>query len=98
MAQKAKVNWLKFRDQNTRYFQTKATVRKKGNEIFKIKKDHGLRWFTGGGLEQVFVQDFKRRFSYAVKSIGALNAYGPMVTVLVCFMNAGILSKGQWAL
>lgn len=131
------IMWLRRRKWIGLSFRAKATVRKKGKENFKIKNDHGLWWFTGGGLEQVFVQDFKRRFFYdsplslanlrtmtwvihhcvtdvnnlkldaailddevcdAVKSIGAPNAYGPTVTVLVSFRNAGILSKGQWAL
>lgn len=62
-AQKAKVKWLQLGDQNTKYFQKVATIRKKRNALEKIKDSNGYWWFKGEGLEQVFVQEFRLRFS-----------------------------------
>lgn len=40
-----------------------ATIRKKRNEITRVKDENGFRWFVRRGLEQVFVRDFKKCFS-----------------------------------
>lgn len=40
-----------------------AAICKKRNEITRVKDDNGFWWFVGQDLEQVFVQDFKKRFS-----------------------------------
>ena len=39
----------KLEDRNTRYFHTKATLRKKRNEICKIKDEQGMLWENGKG-------------------------------------------------
>lgn len=40
-----------------------ATIRKKRNEINKIRDDNGFWWSKGEGMEQVFVNEFKMRFT-----------------------------------
>lgn len=62
-AQKAMVKWLQLGDKNTNYFQIVATICKMRNEIRKIKDGNSFLWNYGGGLEQIFVQEFKLRFS-----------------------------------
>lgn len=64
-AQKAKVNWLQLGDKNTRFFHTTATIRKKRNKIVRVKNNLGIWWKVGEKLEQVFVHNFKMRFSCA---------------------------------
>ncbi|KAM1134891.1 hypothetical protein ACFX19_044665 [Malus domestica] len=64
-AQKAKVNWRQLGDKNTRFFHTMTTIRKKRNEIVRVKNNLGIPWKAGERLEQVFVHNFKMRFSCA---------------------------------
>lgn len=52
-AHKARVNWLQLGDKNTMYFQTMTNVRKKRNEVTKIKDHLGNWWLKGEGLEQL---------------------------------------------
>ena len=66
-AQKARTSWLQLGDKNTRYFQTVANVRRKRNEISKIKDNQGNWWWRGEGKERVFIEDFKSRFSAYVR-------------------------------
>ncbi|KAM1365807.1 hypothetical protein ACFX1X_044484 [Malus domestica] len=40
-AQKAKVNWRQLGDKNTRFFHTMTTIRKKRNEIVRVKNNLG---------------------------------------------------------
>lgn len=61
-AQKARDNWLQLGDRNTKYFQTFANIRRKRNEISKVKDSNGPWWVKGEGLKEVFVQNFKLRF------------------------------------
>lgn len=75
-AQKAKANWLKLGDRNTIFFQTVATIRRKRNEIKKVKDRNGLWWNATEGLEQVFVPDFMLCFSTSPSpSSSNLNSY-----------------------
>ncbi|XP_048426659.1 uncharacterized protein LOC103934529 [Pyrus x bretschneideri] len=62
-AQKTKSNSLKHGDKNTRFFQLCATIRRKQNEINKIRDGNGIWWYKGEALEQVFMQEFKMRFT-----------------------------------
>lgn len=50
-AQRAKTNWLQLGDKNTKFFQTVATIRKKMNEITKVKDENGFSWSIGQGFE-----------------------------------------------
>lgn len=62
-AQKARANWLKLGDKNTRFFQMQASIRKKRNNISKIKDDCG-NWISDmDAVADFFVQDFKKRFT-----------------------------------
>lgn len=47
-AQRAKVNWLQLGDKNTHFFQIMASIRKKRNEISRLK----IRMASGGLLER----------------------------------------------
>lgn len=62
-AEKMRVNWLQLGEKNTKFFQTMMNVRQKRNEILKIKDNMGFWWLKGEGMEQVFMQDFKLRFT-----------------------------------
>lgn len=61
-AQKARANWLQLGDRNTKYLRTFANIRRKRNEISKVKDSNGLWWVKGKGLKEVSVQDFKLCF------------------------------------
>lgn len=58
-----RADWHKLGDKNTNYFQLNAMVRRKQNEINKVRDTNGIWWSKGEGLEQVFVQDFKLQFT-----------------------------------
>lgn len=60
-AQKARANWLKLGDKNTKYFHTQA-FRRKRNQITRIRDPNGL-WVEGDVLHHTFIQAFKLRFT-----------------------------------
>jgi hypothetical protein len=44
--QRAKEEWLKYGDRNTRFFHACASVRRSRNHVGVIKDEHGLQWDT----------------------------------------------------
>lgn len=62
-AQKARVNWLELGDKNTKFFQTMTNIKRKRNEVLKIEDTACFWWLKREGMEQIFVQDFKLRFT-----------------------------------
>ncbi|XP_061993561.1 uncharacterized protein LOC133711457 [Rosa rugosa] len=61
-AQKAKANWLKLGDRNTRFFQAQVNIRKKSNLITRIQ-DSSVNWATADhDIADILIQDFKKRF------------------------------------
>ncbi|KAL6190194.1 hypothetical protein ACLB2K_036592 [Fragaria x ananassa] len=64
-AQKAKANWLKLGDRNTKFFQAQANIRRKMNHIAKLQDREG-NWTTNEDeITNILVQDFKKRFHQA---------------------------------
>lgn len=62
--QKARANWLEHGDKNTRFFQMQASIRKKRNNISRIKDDCGNWILDMDAVADFFVQDFKKRFTH----------------------------------
>lgn len=61
-AQKARANWLQLGDKNTKYFHTQALIRRKRNQITRIRDPNGL-WVEGDVLHHTFIQAFKLIFT-----------------------------------
>ncbi|KAI5327494.1 hypothetical protein L3X38_026890 [Prunus dulcis] len=61
-AQKARANWLELGDKNTKYFHTQALIRRKRNQILRVRDLNGL-WVEGDILPEAFVQAFKLRLT-----------------------------------
>ncbi|XP_041020228.1 uncharacterized protein LOC121261886 [Juglans microcarpa x Juglans regia] len=60
--QRSCVQWLKEGDQNTRYFHSKASFRKRRNVIRSFKDDGGL-WYEDGQRDNLIVDYFKNLFT-----------------------------------
>ncbi|BBH02819.1 zinc ion-binding protein, partial [Prunus dulcis] len=61
-AQKPRASWLQLGDKNTKYFHTQALIRRKRNQILRVRDLNGL-WVEGDILPEAFVQAFKLRFT-----------------------------------
>ncbi|CAL8163099.1 unnamed protein product [Prunus armeniaca] len=61
-AQKDRANWLQLGDKNTKYFHTQALIRRKRNQIIRIRDPNGL-WVEGDVLHHTFIKAFKLRFT-----------------------------------
>ncbi|KAI5324042.1 hypothetical protein L3X38_033115 [Prunus dulcis] len=61
-AQKARANWLQLGYKNTKYFHTQALIRRKRNQITRIRDPNGL-WVEGDVLHHTFIQAFKLIFT-----------------------------------
>ena len=61
--QRARSNYLKFGDANTRWFHTRVTMRRSRNSIHCLVDDNGVRWFDAGGISNVIVQYFSNLFT-----------------------------------
>lgn len=61
--QRAKIHWIKEGDQNTKFFHSMATTRRKKNKIEKIKDCDGTWYHNGSGLEQLIVNYYSDLFS-----------------------------------
>ncbi|XP_062020763.1 uncharacterized protein LOC133737170 [Rosa rugosa] len=70
-AQKAKANWLNLGDKNTRFFQTRANIRKRSNRITRIQDSTGNWIENDEGIIRTFVHDFKKRFHLDTPSVNA---------------------------
>jgi hypothetical protein len=56
--QRAKTEWLKYGDRNTKFFHTCASQRKNSNQIFKIKDKPRVVWESKADIEKAFVEYF----------------------------------------
>ena len=63
--QRAKIDWLKLGDRNTKIFHACANQLKKTNQIYKIKDEQGNFWESQGDIEKAFVNYFSGLFSTA---------------------------------
>ncbi|XP_042944640.1 uncharacterized protein LOC122278525 [Carya illinoinensis] len=61
--QRAKRNWYKLGDRNTKFFHECATQRKKKNCISEIQDANGVRVADQKGIEEVFSQYFRNLFN-----------------------------------
>lgn len=61
-AQKARTNWLNLGDKNIRYFHTQALIRRKRNQILKLKDCHG-NWVEEESLIETLMDAFRKRFT-----------------------------------
>lgn len=61
-AQKAKANWLKLGDRNTKFFQAQANIRKKVDCISKLQDSSGNWTNDEESIATILIQDFKKRF------------------------------------
>jgi hypothetical protein len=61
--QRAKINWLKNGDRNSKFFHAYASYRSKKNFISKVKDKNGLLCVTKDSIEEAFVSYFKEVFS-----------------------------------
>lgn len=92
-AQKARTNWLQL-DDKTKYFQTVANIRRKMNEINKIKNNQGIWWWKGDGLEKVFVHDFKNKFSASnMPSPAVLDNFVDLIEPCISAEQSGYLNS-----
>ncbi|XP_034229350.1 uncharacterized protein LOC117638326 [Prunus dulcis] len=78
-AQKARSNWLNLGDKNMKYFHTQALIRRKRNQILKLKDCSGI-WVEGESLNHLLVDAFKKRFTASnVPSLRAIKNYTEII-------------------
>jgi hypothetical protein len=61
--QRAKANWLKLGDRNTKYFHASATQRRKANQILSIKDEGGMVWESPIDIKGAFIDYFEALFT-----------------------------------
>ena len=61
--QRAKEEWLKSGDRNTRFFHAYASARRRRNYVGMIKDEHGLNWDTTREAETAFERYFSNLFT-----------------------------------
>lgn len=61
--QRAKAEWLKNGDRNTKFYHACANHWKKSNQIFSIKDEEGVLWESPEEVGQAFVDYFSGLFS-----------------------------------
>jgi hypothetical protein len=57
--QRAKENWLKFIDRNTKYFHACASQKNRRNLVQEIVDLNGKKWYSQKGIEGAFVRYFQ---------------------------------------
>jgi len=80
--QRAKENWLKFGDRNTKYFHACASQKKCRNLVKEIVDLDGKRWYSQEGIEGAFVRYFQWLYkAESVAEIGpCINSITPKVS------------------
>lgn len=61
--QRAKVDWLKEGDRNTKYYHACANYRKKSNQIVSIIDEHGVLCKSDEAVREAFVRYFSALFT-----------------------------------
>jgi hypothetical protein len=70
--QRAKEDWLKYGDRNTKFFHACANSKRRQNHVGRIMDETGLTWDTEGAVEGAFVSYFTSLFTR-----GPDGDYGP---------------------
>jgi hypothetical protein len=60
---RAKEDWMKHGDQNSRYFHASANQKKKASMITKITDERGIKWETEELIEDAFTKYFQDLFT-----------------------------------
>lgn len=61
--QRSKENWMKYGDQNIRFFHASATQKKRQNLVYSIHDENGVRWESQEEVGDAFVRYYTRLFS-----------------------------------
>jgi hypothetical protein len=61
--QRAKTDWLKFGDRNTKIYHACANARRQGNFIHSIYDESGCKWESTKGINEAFVKYFTSLFT-----------------------------------
>lgn len=61
-SQRARADWIRLGDQNTKFFQARVRKRRSINQINKIQDSSGLWLEEEEQIVECFMQEFKRRF------------------------------------
>ena len=83
--QRAKEEWLKFGDRNTKYYHACANSKRRQNYVGMIRDERGQEWDTAEGVTEAFVHYFTRLFSKGPE--GDLN---PCIQPLECCVSAAM--------
>jgi hypothetical protein len=67
-AQRAKIQWLKYGDNNTKFFHFKASQRRKKNYIHSIYDNQGVLWHDECHIREIFIKYFHDIFSSSTPS------------------------------
>jgi hypothetical protein len=86
--QRAKEEWLKHGDRNTKYFHTCANSKRRRNQIMKIMDEGGLLWDTQMNVGGAFVSYFSNLFT-----MGRAGDYSPCTQPIVSRVNAAMNSE-----
>lgn len=77
--QRAKIFWLKERDENTRFFHASATARRKSNRINYLMSDNGTKVDTAEEMREMIVDYFKHVFAESLSNRSNSNVTSPRV-------------------
>jgi ribonuclease HI len=88
--QRAKTEWLKQGDRNTKYFHACANSRRKKNWIEKIQDERGELWEESDGIGGAFVNYFEGLFT-ASRGVDMTNCLQFMEPRVTSKMNEGLL-------
>lgn len=87
--QRAKFNWFKNGDHNTRFFHAWTTQRKMNNFIGAIKDEEGRDWSGQVDVGRVFTEYFQRLFS-SDGSVSIQECLSTISSKVTHEMNAGL--------
>ena len=88
--QRSRVNWLRERDQNTRYFHCRANQRNKHNYILGFEDDNGL-WNEDESRMGGLVEDYFTNIFTSSNPFGFDDVLNGMLPIVTPEMNAGLL-------
>ena len=61
--QRSRIDWLQWGDQNTKYFQNRASRRRRKNTVKALMRDDGTRCVTDDGMREVAASFYANLFS-----------------------------------